>query len=78
MQWAAAVAAYGERLRGGEALGGFGWAQVARLIDRAALASPNDTDGTRAELRQLARSAAQLDGETLADSDDKPLQIAGD
>lgn len=78
IQWAAAVAAYGERLRGGEALVGFGWAQVAQWIDRAALASPNDSDGTRAELRQLVRTAAQLDGETLADSDDKPLQIAGD
>ena len=66
LQWAAAVAAYGERLRGGEALGGAEWPQVAQWIDEAYIATRSARDASsRQELAALVRQAAQLDGITL-------------
>lgn len=77
LQWAAAVTAYGERLRGGEALGGADWRDVARWIDGAYAATRSARDaGSRRELVALVRQAAQLDGVTLdapdADAADGP------
>lgn len=77
LQWAAAVAAYGERLRGGEALGGAGWKDVARWVDEAFLAAPGVRDGSsRRELVDLVRRAAALDGEALPARDLPAVVIA--
>jgi Ca-activated chloride channel family protein len=66
LRWAAALTAYGERLRGGEALGGAGWTDVARWVDEAFLADRGARDATsRRELVELVRKAAALDGEAL-------------
>ena len=79
LRWSAAVAAYGERLRGGEALGGAGWKDVARWADEAFAAAPTARDApSRRELLDLVRQAAALDGEVLADANAATLQIAGD
>lgn len=78
LQWAAAVTAYGERLRGGEALGGAGWKDVARWVDEAFLAAPGVRDGSsRRELVDLVRQAAALDGEALP-ARDRPAVVIAD
>ena len=77
LQWAAAVTAYGERLRGGEALGGAGWKDVARWIDGAFAAAPDARDAaSRDELRRMVRQAAALDGETLPAVDEPSLAVS--
>ncbi|MGL6290301.1 MAG: vWA domain-containing protein [Silanimonas sp.] len=77
LRWAAAVTAYGERLRGGEALGGAGWTDVARWVDAAFAAAPSARDAaSRAELQQLVRQAAALDGETLEERGAPAVAIA--
>jgi Ca-activated chloride channel family protein len=77
LQWAAAVTAYGERLRGGEALGGAGWTEVARWVDAAFAAAPEARDAaSRNELRQMVRQAAALDGETLPAVDEPSLAVS--
>ena len=77
LQWAAAVTAYGERLRGGEALGGAGWKDVARWVDEALLAAPGVRDvSSRRELVDLVRQAAALDGEALLARDLPAVVIA--
>lgn len=77
LQWAAAVTAYGERLRGGEALGGAGWPEVARWIDAAFAAAPDARDAaSRDELRRMVRQAAALDGETLPETEQPALAVS--
>ena len=77
LHWAAAVTAYGERLRGGEALGGAGWVDVARWVDHAFIASKDARDSaSRDELRQLVRQAAALDGETLLEPGRPALAVS--
>ena len=77
LQWAAAVTAYGERLRGGEALGGAGWSDVARWVDGAFIAAPNARDAaSRDELRRMVRQAAALDGEALSSPDTSAIAVA--
>jgi len=77
LQWAAAVTAYGERLRGGEALGGAGWTEVARWIDAAFAAAPEARDAaSRDELRRMVRQAAALDGETLPEGEQPALAVS--
>jgi Ca-activated chloride channel family protein len=56
-RFAAAVAAFGELLRGGEHTGGFGYEDVARL---AAGARGQDPAGYRGEFLQLVRLAGSL------------------
>ena len=76
--WAAAVAAYGERLRGGEALGGADWPAVVGWLDTAYQADANARDlPSRRELLALARTAAALDGVALP-APDVPEPIARD
>lgn len=56
-RWAAAVAAYGQRLRGDPWLDeDFGWSEIAVLAQRARGEDPN---GERAEFVQLVRAAGQ-------------------
>ena len=77
LQWAAAVTAYGERLRGGEALGGAGWTEVARWVDAAFAAAPEARDAaSRDELRRMVRQAAALDGETLPEGEPPALAVS--
>lgn len=77
LQWAAAVTAYGERLRGGEAIGGAGWPEVARWIDAAFAAAPDARDAaSRDELRRMVRQAASLDGETLPETEQPALAVS--
>lgn len=77
LQWAAAVTAYGERLRGGEALGGAGWPEVARWVDAAFAAAPDARDAeSRDELRRMVRQAAALDGETLREAEPPALAVS--
>lgn len=67
LQWSAAVAAYGERLRGGEALGGADWPQVLGWLETALSADPGARDvESRRELIQLARTAATLDANAVS------------
>ena len=54
-RFAAAVAAFGQKLRGGEHLGSFGWAEIAAL---AQTGKGPDPQGERAELVSLVRAAA--------------------
>lgn len=54
-RFAAAVAAFGQKLRGGEHLGSFGWAEIAAL---AQASKGPDPQGERAELVNLVRAAA--------------------
>jgi Ca-activated chloride channel family protein len=49
------VAAFGQKLRGGEHLGSFGWAEIGAL---AQTAKGPDPQGERAELVSLVRAAA--------------------
>ncbi|MCZ8061408.1 VWA domain-containing protein [Silanimonas sp.] len=77
LQWAAAVTAYGERLRGGEALGGAGWPEVARWVDAAFAAAPDARDAaSRDELRRMVRQAATLDGESLPEAERPALAVS--
>jgi Ca-activated chloride channel family protein len=77
LQWAAAVTAYGERLRGREALGGADWPEVARWVDAAFAAAPDARDAaSRDELRRMVRQAAALDGETLPAVDEPSLAVS--
>ena len=46
LQWAWVVATHRERLRGGEALGGAGWKDMARWIDTAYATNPTARDAT--------------------------------
>jgi Ca-activated chloride channel family protein len=63
LRFAAAVAAFGELLRGGEHTGDFGYEDVARL---AAGARGEDPAGYRGEFLQLVRLAGSLAGSTDA------------
>jgi Ca-activated chloride channel family protein len=77
LQWAAAVTAYGERLRGGEALGGAGWNEVVRWVDGAFGAAPDARDAaSRDELRRMVRQVAALDGETLPEAERPALAVS--
>jgi Ca-activated chloride channel family protein len=77
LQWAAAVTAYGERLRGGEALGGAGWPEVAHWVDAAFAAAPDARDAaSRDELRRMVRQAATLDGEPLPEAERPALAVS--
>lgn len=60
LQFAAAVAAFGEALRGGKYLDGFGYARIAELARRA---EGRDPFGLQAEFVELVNRAAQLSGE---------------
>ena len=61
------AAAYGERLRGGEALGGADWPQVLGWLETALSADPGARDvESRRELIQLARTAATLDANAVS------------
>ncbi len=57
LQFAAAVAAFGQKLRGGEYLDGFGYAQIATL---AAGARGDDPSGYRGEFLSLVKLADSL------------------
>jgi Ca-activated chloride channel family protein len=57
-RFAAAVAAFGQRLRGGKYLEGYGYAQIEQLAQGARGQDPN---GTRSDLQRLVRLAASLD-----------------
>jgi len=57
LRFAAAVAAFGQKLRGGEYLGSFGYPQIARL---AAGARGDDPDGYRGEFLSLVKLADSL------------------
>jgi Ca-activated chloride channel family protein len=59
MELAAAVAAYADRLRGGENVGGFGWDRIAALARNANVADPWNS---RAGLLELIDRARALDG----------------
>jgi Ca-activated chloride channel family protein len=58
LRFAAAVAAFGQKLRGGTYLDGFGYEDIARL---AAGARGEDLSGYRGEFLSLVRLAASLD-----------------
>ncbi|MBL8243341.1 MAG: DUF3520 domain-containing protein, partial [Rhodanobacteraceae bacterium] len=60
LQFAAAVAAFGEALRGGKYLDGFGYAKIAQLARRA---EGKDPFGFQAEFVELVNRAASLSGE---------------
>lgn len=60
LQFAAAVAAFGEALRGGKYLDGFGYARIAELARRA---EGKDPYGFQAEFVELVNRAAALSGE---------------
>lgn len=62
-RFAAAVAAFGDALRGGRYNGPFGWQS---LIDLAASARGNDTYGYRSEFLQLINTARALSVEQVA------------
>ncbi len=57
LQFAAAVAAFGQKLRGGEFLGSYSWSDIARL---AARARGDDPDGYRSEFLALVKLADRL------------------
>ncbi len=57
LRFAAAVAAFGQRLRGGDFIGDFTYAQIARL---AAEARGRDADGYRGEFLSLVKLADSL------------------
>ena len=77
LQWSAAVAAFGERLRGGEALGGADWPEVLRWADRAFDATPAARDrAIRREMLDLVRAAARLDGTTVPEATTPAVAIA--
>ncbi|QQP94394.1 vWA domain-containing protein [Lysobacter enzymogenes] len=63
LRFAAAVAGFGELLRGGEHLGGFGWDGV---IDLARSARGDDRNGYRGEFLQLAQTARSLQAKAPA------------
>jgi Ca-activated chloride channel family protein len=67
LQFAAAVAAFGEALRGGKYLDGFSYAKIAELARRA---EGKDEYGFHAEFVELVNRAAALSGE------EPPGQIA--
>ena len=60
LQFAAAVAAFGEALRGGKYLDGFSYAKIAQLARRA---EGKDPYGFHAEFVELVNCAASLSGE---------------
>ena len=60
LQFAAAVAAFGEALRGGKYLDGFRYAKIAQLARRA---EGKDPFGFQAEFVELVNRAASLSGE---------------
>ncbi len=60
LQFAAAVAAFGEALRGGKYLDGFSYAKIAELARRA---ESKDEYGFHAEFVELVNRAAALSGE---------------
>ncbi|MCB1605856.1 MAG: VWA domain-containing protein [Xanthomonadales bacterium] len=64
IQFAAAVAAFGEALRGGKYLDGFGYAEIAEL---AQLNRGADPYGLRGELVELIGRAEQLGGGSQSD-----------
>ena len=70
-RFAAAVAAFGQRLRGGEHLGAFDFADIELL---AAGARGQDRSGYRGEFLGLARTAAALAGTPAGDQ--QPLARA--
>ena len=57
LEFAAAVAAFGQKLRGGEYLDGYSYGQIARL---AAAARGDDADGYRSEFVSLVKLADSL------------------
>jgi Ca-activated chloride channel family protein len=59
-RFAAAVAAFGQRLRGGKYLEGYGYEQIEHLAQGA---RGQDPQGTRSDLQRLIRLAASLDPE---------------
>lgn len=59
MRFSVAVAAFGQKLRGADALAGFGWEAIS---DMAAKAKGADTFGYRAEFLRLVRLAKGLAG----------------
>ncbi len=63
MRFAAAVAAFGQKLRSGRYLGDYGY---ARIIQMANAARGKDEFGHRAEFVNLVRLAQSLDGSPLA------------
>lgn len=65
IQFSAAVAAFGEALRGGKYLDGYRYADIAELAQSQRGA---DLYGLRAELVELIRRAGELSGETPASS----------
>lgn len=60
LRWAAAVAAYADRLRGGSHVGAFGWSDIRAL---AANAGGDDRWGHRAEFLTLLDRARELTGD---------------
>jgi Ca-activated chloride channel family protein len=60
LQFAAAVAAFGEALRGGKYLDGYGYAKIAELAQRA---EGKDPYGLHAEFVELVNRAGSLSGE---------------
>ncbi len=63
IQFAAAVAAFGEALRGGKSLDGYGYADIAELVQAH---RGQDRYGLRAELVELVQRAEQLSGQREA------------
>ncbi len=57
-RFAMAVAAFGQKLRGGDYVGGFGYDQIAAV---ARSARGDDDDGYRAEFIDLVEMAKALD-----------------
>ncbi|HEX6118166.1 MAG TPA: YfbK domain-containing protein, partial [Dongiaceae bacterium] len=58
-RFAVAVAAFGQKLRGGDYIGAFGYDEIAQV---ARTARGGDTDGYRAEFIDLVEMAKALDG----------------
>jgi Ca-activated chloride channel family protein len=68
LRFAAAVAAFGQQLRGGTYLEGFGYDAIARLAQGA---RGEDPEGHRSEFLKLVRLAASL-GATSTSGTDGP------
>ena len=65
LRFAAAVAGFGQLLRGGRHMGDFGFSEVAALAESALM---EDRSGRRKAFVQLAHKAAELSGRVSADS----------